>query len=121
MNVRPSQKYALGAILMLLALVVMYPLTVGPLALLHGAGMLDDKAIDAIRPIYAPLKPLVTKTQPAACWSATRCSATRWAAACISRFRLPGGTLFCGSNPDSARPVRPHPDTATTGRPTCGK
>ena len=47
---------------MLLALVV-YPLTVGPLALLHGAGMLDDKAVDAIRPIYAPLKPLVTKTR----------------------------------------------------------
>jgi hypothetical protein len=63
MNVKPSQKYALGAILMLLALVVMYPLSVGPLALLHGAGMFDDKAVDAIRPIYAPLRPLVTKTR----------------------------------------------------------
>jgi hypothetical protein len=36
--------------------ILLYPLSVGPLAFLQGAGVLDDKAIDSIRPIYAPMR-----------------------------------------------------------------
>lgn len=45
-----------AAIKLAVAVVLLYPLAVGPIAFLHGAGILDDKAIDSIRPIYAPLK-----------------------------------------------------------------
>jgi hypothetical protein len=62
-NVKPARTIGMAVIATILATVVLYPLSVGPLALLHGAGMLDDHAIDAIRPIYAPLKPLVTTTR----------------------------------------------------------
>jgi hypothetical protein len=63
MNAKPTRKIAMAVVATVVATIVLYPLSIGPLALLHGAGMLDDHAIDAIRPIYGPLKPLVTTTR----------------------------------------------------------
>jgi hypothetical protein len=40
---------------LILAVIVIYPVSVGPLAFLQGTGALDDKAVDGIRPVYAPL------------------------------------------------------------------
>jgi hypothetical protein len=62
-NVKPARTIGMAVIATILATVVLYPLSVGPLAVLDGAGVLDQNAINSIRPIYAPLKPLVTTTR----------------------------------------------------------
>jgi hypothetical protein len=36
--------------------ILLYPLSVGPIAFLRGAGVLDEKAVDSIRPLYAPMR-----------------------------------------------------------------
>jgi hypothetical protein len=38
-----------------LAIVILYPLSVGPISFLSGAGLLSDPAVAAIRPVYFPL------------------------------------------------------------------
>jgi hypothetical protein len=63
MNAKPAHKIALAVFATVVATIVLYPLSIGPLAVLDGAGVLDENAINSIRPIYAPLKPLVTTTR----------------------------------------------------------
>jgi hypothetical protein len=62
-NAKPTRTIALAVVATVVAMIVLYPLSVGPLAVLDGAGVLDQNAINSIRPIYAPLKPLVTTTR----------------------------------------------------------
>jgi hypothetical protein len=53
-----DQSHRPGALLWIkcvILLLLLYPLSVGPVAFLHGAGVIDDKAVESIRPIYAPL------------------------------------------------------------------
>jgi hypothetical protein len=63
LHAKPALAIALAVVAAVMAMIELYPLSVGPLAVLDGAGVLDQNAINSIRPIYAPLKPLVTTTR----------------------------------------------------------
>ena len=58
MSDEPERKPNRRRKVMLIAAIILalYPLSIGPLAFLQGAGMLSDKSLDSTRPIYAPLR-----------------------------------------------------------------
>lgn len=56
MTDQPRRSRAVTFVECILLAFVLYVLAVGPLAFLEGAGVLNERAIEAIRPIYAPLR-----------------------------------------------------------------
>jgi hypothetical protein len=58
MSDEPADKPKRWRNVMLIAAVILalYPLSIGPLAFLRGTEAFGDKAVEAIRPIYAPLR-----------------------------------------------------------------
>jgi hypothetical protein len=88
--------------LMVVIILALYPLSIGPLAFLQGAGILSDKAPDLIGPIYAPLRML-----PPAVWALRayekECKRDR------SRISPRGqASLNSRANPQLSFRMRPH-------------
>ena len=54
-----------GAGWIVLTLLVVYPLSVGPVAFLAGAGVISDTSIAALQPVYTPLVMIVDFAPPA--------------------------------------------------------
>jgi hypothetical protein len=56
MTDHPYRPHLMTVIKCIIVATLLYQLAIGPLAFLRGAGVLDDKAVDSIRPIYAPMR-----------------------------------------------------------------